>query len=246
MDNENKKTTTNKSTAKKNSATKKTNTTKAVKTKAKTTPKKTTTKKVAHKPKKELNETVKIASVQEKVEISTPKNDNMKECIYCHKEFEKGYTICPHCHKRQKSSVGIIFFIVFALIFLFSIICFHFINKYLGNNNKSAYEYQNSCVLVDYENLIRNPKDYKNKDIKVIGEVVSVSGYDDGFSNNMEITINANLFENDVEQLITIVFTDKDYSQGFIEGDIITVYGKYTYINGNTPEIEAKYIIFGK
>ena len=166
-------------------------------------------------------------------------------CIHCHNYFDKGLTICPHCRKRQtNNSFGLTIAIVFGLVFLLFIIAGYFVDKYMINTSNEE-EYKTSCKLVSYENLIRVPKDYKNQKIKIIGTVVSVSGIDDGYGNEMKISLNANLFENGTEQIIQVNFRDKDYSQGFMKGDLITVYGEYTAINGNEPEIDAEYIVFG-
>ena len=222
--------------------------------KTKTTTKKTTEKKPirktttkrgvkkAQKAEPNLNETITNQTVQKEEVII---NDNLIECNNCHQKFEKGYSICPHCHKRQTPSVSLTFFIVFAVVFLFGIITFHFVDKYVLKNVVET-DYKDTCVLVDYENLVRHPKDYRSKDVKVIGEIVSVEGIDTGYGNNMHITINANLFENGAEHLITIDYSDTTYDQGFIEGDLITVYGTYESINGNIPNINAKFIVFGK
>lgn len=206
---------------------------------------KTTTKRVVKKAQKvepNLNETITNQTVQKEAVII---NDNLIECNNCHQKFEKGYTICPHCHKRQTTSISLTFFIVFSVVFLFGIISFHFIDKYVLKNVVET-DYKDTCVLVDYENLVRHPKDYRGKDVKVIGEIVSVEGIDTGYGNNMHITINANLFEDGAEHLITIDYSDTTYEQGFIEGDLITVFGSYESINGNIPNINAKFIVFGK
>ncbi len=219
------------------------------KTTAKKEPKKTATKKPAVKKtlKKEekvnLNETVQNNEVKEKVVINA--NNDLKECVFCHEKFEKGYTICPHCHRRQKTSVSFAFFIVFALLFLFVILSYHFVSRYFFNNIKED-DYKKICVLVDYEQLVRHPKEYKGKDVRVIGQVVEVTGFDTGYGNQMTITLNANLFEDSAEHLITVNYIDKSYDQGFIEGDLVTVYGSYESINGNVPYINAEYIVFGK
>ena len=223
MDNKNKKVT--KTTTKKTTTTKKATTTK------KPAVKKTTTKKVEPRV------------VKEEVVPVVP-NLNMVKCVHCHKEFEKGYTICPHCHKRQKPSISLTFFIVFAVVFVFTIFCIHFVKKYvIKTNNQEDYKAQ--CILVDYESLVRHPKDYKGKKVKLIGKIIDVTGYDDGFTNNMELIVDINQFEDGNNELITVIFSDK-YNQGFINGDIITIYGDYTSINGNNPEITARYIIYGK
>lgn len=211
-------------------------------------PKKATKKKAA--PKKEktpisLNETVNLEKDKPEMNPDEVAVVSGQMCIHCHNYFDKGLTICPHCRKRQtNNSFGLTIAIVFGLVFLLFIIAGYFVDKYMINTSNEE-EYKTSCKLVSYENLIRVPKDYKNQKIKLIGTVVSVSGIDDGYGNEMTISLNANLFENGIEQIIQVNFRDKDYSQGFMQGDLITVYGEYTAINGNEPEIDAEYIVFG-
>ncbi len=93
--------------------------------------------------------------------------------------------------------------------------------------------------------MVRKPKEYKNKNVKVIGKVVSVTGEDKAAGNEMKIIIDANLFEGNNSQLIEVNFLDRNYEIGLLEGDLITVYGLYKAINGNIPKIESKYIVFG-
>lgn len=197
-------------------------------------------KKVKEKVEPNLNETIIVKEENKKEPII---NHNLIECNFCHQKYDKGYSICPHCHKRQKPSISLTFFIIFALVFIFGIITFHFVNKYIIKN--VDIDYKSSCILVDYENLVRHPKEYKGKDIRIIGEVVEVEGYDTNYGNSMIITLNANLFDDGTKHLITVNYIDRTYNEGFIAGDIVTVYGKYQSINGNIPNIKAEYIIFG-
>ncbi len=224
-----------KETKTKKSNTKSNNTKKTKTIKKEKVPKKT----------KELNETVKIAS-EEKVNKIIPISENEIECIYCHNTFQKGMSICPHCRKRQKNNLSIAFFLLFAAVFITIILCTHFIEKIGDNSNLSEEDYKQSCELVSYENLVRKPVDYKDKDIRIIGTVIDVSGTDTGLGNNMKITIDANLFNDGKNYYVEVSYVDKKYEQGFINGDMITVYGKYQTINGNTPVINAKYIVFGQ
>lgn len=205
--------------------------------------KKTTTKK----PKSSitLNETVNLENDKTENKTEEVAMISGQMCKYCHNYFEKGLTICPHCRKRQtKNTVGLTVAIVFGLVFLLFIITGYFVDKYVFSSVNED-EYKASCKLVSYENLIRVPKDYKFEHVKVIGTIVSITGTDDGYGNDMTIELNANLFENGVEQIIKVNFRDKDYSQGFMQGDLITVYGEYTAINGSEPEIDAEFIVFG-
>lgn len=209
------------------------------KVEAKKEPKKVV-KKVGTK-KKILNETNEEIK---KEPIIVTENENMEQCIYCHELFEKGYTICPHCHKRQKDNKLIVGLIIFAVCFLLVIIFSYFIGK--ESKALPFDDYVTKCSLVDYESLVRSPKNYLNNDIKIIGEVTSVTGTDTGLGNEMIITINGNLFDTTKNENIEIEFSDKNYEQGFIEGDVITIYGVYDAINGNTPHINAKHIKLGK
>jgi len=190
-----------------------------------------------------LNE-VKEDAKKEISEVIEEKLD-VQRCKYCHKYFDKGLTVCPHCRKNQQvNTVGLItstLIILFALLLLFT---YFFINK--EGNKVTPEEYKSTCVLVSYEDLIRSPKTTLNKAVKLIGKVVKVEGHDNGITGNtMTITLNINLFDTGTEQLVKVVFTDKNYSQGFLKDDLIEVYGMYTEINGNMPTIIAEYIDFG-
>jgi len=166
------------------------------------------------------------------------------KCKYCHESFAEGLPICPHCRRSNKSQTGKIVIAVLAVILLLCIIASHFVEKYqTGQISENDYKY--NCVLVSYEDLVRNTKEYKGKDVKLIGKVIEVLGYDFDFGNNISVTMNINLFDETIEKRVVFDYVDKDYSSGLIEGDIITVYGKFTAINGNTPQIDAKYIVFG-
>ena len=208
--------------------------------------KKETIKKVTRKkePIKELNVTTKLNKQENATKIKL-NDENETECVFCHKYFEKGLTICPYCKKHQKYGLGITFLIIIIAVFLTVILASSLIEKY-AIHGKTEEEYKQSCTLLNYEELIRTPKEHKGKDIKVIGKVIEVNGYDDGFSNNMTIKIDANLFEDEKTQYITLNYVDKEYEKGFIVGDIITAYGEYTQINGNEPTIEVKYIMLGQ
>ena len=170
---------------------------------------------------------------------------DVQRCKYCHKYFDKGLTVCPHCRKNQNiNAVGIMTSILIALFALLMLFTYFYMNKQA--NKTTPGEYKSTCVLVSYEDLIRSPKNTLNKTVKLIGKVVSVEGHDNGITGNtMTITLNINLFDTGTEQLVKVQFTDENYSQGFLKDDLIEVYGVYSEINGNMPTITAKYIDFG-
>lgn len=186
-------------------------------------------------------------SIEEKITNKIEENLNVDQCKYCHKFFDKGLTVCPHCRKNQNistvSTIITILIAIFALLLLFT----YFFMDNQNKNKLTPEEYKSTCVLVSYEDLVRSPKNTMYKTVKLIGKVVSVEGHDNGITgNSMTIKININLFANQAEQLVEIKFNDKDYKQGFLTDDLIEVYGKYTQINGNVPTIEAEYIDFSK
>lgn len=186
-------------------------------------------------------------NIEENITNKIEENLNVDQCKYCHKFFDKGLTVCPHCRKNQNistvSTIITILIAIFALLLLFT----YFFMDNQNKNKLTPEEYKSTCVLVSYEDLVRSPKNTMYKTVKLIGKVVSVEGHDNGITgNSMTIKININLFANQAEQLVEIKFNDKDYKQGFLTDDLIEVYGKYTQINGNIPTIEAEYIDFSK
>lgn len=186
-------------------------------------------------------------NIEENITNKIEENLNVDQCKYCHKFFDKGLTVCPHCRKNQNistvSTIITVLIAIFALLLLFT----YFFMDNQNKNKLTPEEYKSTCVLVSYEDLVRSPKNTMYKTVKLIGKVVSVEGHDNGITgNSMIIKINVNLFSNQAEQIVEIKFNDKDYKQGFLTNDLVEVYGKYTQINGNVPTIEAEYIDFSK
>ena len=144
--------------------------------------KSTRTKKDTSKKINELNETVKktvksdIDNVVKEIKETAIKEvedlTNKQKCKFCGKYFDKGMTICPNCRRRNKRSSGdFIFFAVLAIVFLFCILIFYFIDTKVIN--KETYEsYTQKCVLVSYEDLVRVHKKYLYSDVTVVGKVV--------------------------------------------------------------------------
>ena len=211
--------------------------------KKKTSVKKTSAKKTTQKP-KEVKKSTPKKEIKKEEEIVFTDNISANKCIHCKKYFDKELTICPFCNKDQKKNFGSNIILILLLIFLI----FFGISRLYEKRREtdiSEEEYKLSSKLLSYEELVRRPADYKNTNIKVIGKVIKVEGVDLSYGNVMTVTLDANLFEGSAEQLIKFEYIDKNYEIGIINGDLITVYGDYTSINGNIPFIEAKYIIFG-
>ena len=121
-------------------------------------------------------------------------------------------TICPNCRRRNKRSSGdFIFFAVLAIVFLFCILIFYFIDTKVIN--KETYEsYTQKCVLVSYEDLVRVPKKYLYSDVTLVGKVVEVTGANDGLYNSMNIVLDLNLFDDGYESLVNVELMSRGIS----------------------------------
>ena len=107
---------------------------------------------------------------------------------------------------------------------------------------KEIQDYKQSCSTYRYNNIERNPNDFKGKRIKLSGKVIQVS--EGWFSTTLRIT------DNDGNTWYVDYDPDKDASR-ILENDRVTVYGEctgvttYTTIFGASvtiPSIDAKYI----
>lgn len=125
--------------------------------------------------------------------------------------------------------------------------------KELENSEKQAEadkklaektDYISKCEAKNYQDILRNPNNYKNQYIKVTGKVIQVSN---GWFNS--VTIRLNDSSNDT-WYISYTY-ESDNESKILEGDNISVYGEstgtksYTAIFGNQitiPSIDAKYV----
>lgn len=197
--------------------------------------------------KKVIEEVENVKPVKKVVKKVVPKKEevvsNKYECKYCLHLIDEGMSICPKCRRNNKVNYNFIMYFIIAFVLLFTILFYHFVDKYVFN--KESYEqYVASCVFVSYEDLVRVPKNNLDKDVQVVGKVVSVEGASDGLFNNMTITVDMNLFDDGTKNIVTVNFVDKNFEKGFINGDVVKIYGVYETINGNVPYIDAKYIDF--
>lgn len=188
--------------------------------------------------------TTKTAKKVNEKEKNIPKVNQVK-CIFCHKEFDEKLNFCPHCNRNQQSKLGSVIIASLGIVLLLAVLFNFILDKYVVNK-VSEPEYKLSCELVPYEKLVRNAIDYKNTAVKIIGKVVNVTGKDSILGNSMNIVINANMFDSGEQSLVEVQYTDKAYKNGLLNGDLITIYGEYLKLNGNTPVIDAKYIVFGE
>lgn len=115
---------------------------------------------------------------------------------------------------------------------------------------KQKDDFIKSCQKYSYDQLARNPQDYKGKNVKLTGKVVQVSEntFGNGIVLRIDITKDSYGFYTDT------VYCDYTYSEGeskILENDIVTFYGtskgdtSYTSVLGHKitlPYIDIKYI----
>lgn len=109
-------------------------------------------------------------------------------------------------------------------------------------------EFIESCNEYTYEQIARNPDNFKGTNVKITGEVIQVM--EDSTSTNLRVNItNSGNYYTDT---IYVVYHPEIGEDKILENDIITIYGtsqgdcSYTTVLGATvtlPNILAKYII---
>lgn len=106
---------------------------------------------------------------------------------------------------------------------------------------KEIQDYMDSCSAVNYSDVERNPKQYKNKLIKVTGEVIQVS---EGWFNSVTLGV-----KQSDGNIWYVSYTRSSDEPRILEKDKITLYGEctgvetYTSILGGSvtiPAMEAK------
>lgn len=114
----------------------------------------------------------------------------------------------------------------------------------IDKENAEKNEYISKCNFKDYQDILRNPNNYKNQYIKVSGKVIQVSN---GWFNSVTIRLRDSLSN---IWYISYYYSNDDEPK-ILEDDNITVYGQstgttsYTTILGSQvtiPSIDAKYI----
>lgn len=156
-----------------------------------------------------------------------------KKCIHCNREIPIAYKKCPYCKKKQKKKRYVlkILLIIFIMIIDWLILT----TLYSSESFIVKKDYKEKCKVVSYEKLVREYNKYNGELVTLTGNVKSVNKT--GVLFNI-ITISISVDNKDYE----VIFNNKN-NIGIIDGDEITIYGKYIKLKGNTPVISAKYII---
>lgn len=111
-----------------------------------------------------------------------------------------------------------------------------------------------SCQTYTFEQIARNPQNFKGTNVKLTGEVVQVMT--DSYSTNLRVNITKKgSYSTYYTDTIYVVYKPKNGEDKILENDIITIYGtsqgdcSYQTVMGSSvtlPNIEAKYITIQK
>ena len=119
---------------------------------------------------------------------------------------------------------------------------------------KKEEQFKESCQTYTFEQMARNPNNFKGTNVKVVGEVVQVMS--DSNSTNLRVNITkTGTYTTYYTDTIYVAYQPEAGEDKILEGDIITIYGtsqgdcSYTTVLGATvtlPNIDAKYITINK
>jgi hypothetical protein len=117
----------------------------------------------------------------------------------------------------------------------------------------TADQFKQSCQIVDYESLARDPNAWQGKSVTVTGEVVQVQESSGG--NVYRVSIEQGSYGTWQSSSTILVTTDSSYKgTRILEKDVVTIYGTssglytYTTVMGasqTVPKVAAKYIDIG-
>lgn len=158
---------------------------------------------------------------------------------------------------KHKGIAGLVLGILAMFFSFFFIINSSNNTSILQNNTQNEIvvdetEYKDECIEKSYEELARNPDNVKGTKVKVTGEVIQVTEY----NNKIELRVNITKEEYGYyTDTIYVTYVPKAGEDKILEDDIVTIWGiaegdySYTSIMGSKvtlPKIDAKYIEINK
>lgn len=120
----------------------------------------------------------------------------------------------------------------------------------IARKQQEESEFKASCQTYTFEQMARNPENFKGTNVKVVGEVVQALYGTSGVDLRVNIT-KEGTYTTYYTDTIYVVYYPESGEDKILEGDIITIYGtsqgNYTYTSTlgasiNLPLIYAKYI----
>jgi hypothetical protein len=158
---------------------------------------------------------------------------------------------------KHKGIAGLVLGILAMFFSFFFIINPSNNTSILQNNTQNEIvvdetKYKDECIEKSYEELARNPDNVKGTKVKVTGEVIQVTEY----NNKTELRVNITKEEYGYyTDTIYVTYVPKNGEDKILENDIITIYGtakgdySYTSIMGakvTLPKIDADFIEINK
>lgn len=195
----------------------------------------------------------------------------MKQCKYCKSMIDKKAKVCPNCNKKQKVPGCLVAIIIFLLLLLLGSCSSNEDNDIKDkdsvtkskatteetttvetttkNPEISKEEFISQCQSITYNDIARNPDNYKGTKAVFTGEVVQVT---EGWFNSVIMRVNVTKGSYEIwDDTVYVTYTYADGESKILEDDIITMYGTlkgsetYTTVLGASvtiPKFEAKYI----
>ena len=159
-------------------------------------------------------------------------SENSKKCIHCNREIPLSYRKCPYCKKNQKRKRYILKVLTIIIVIILDILILN--NLYSAEVKDIKKSYKEDCKSVTVQELIKDNKKLDEHIVKITGQVKDVTE---------SITIfNRVRIELEIDNHILYIYYNNKNSTGYLNGDTVTVYGKYKKLSGNKPIIYAKYI----
>lgn len=120
----------------------------------------------------------------------------------------------------------------------------------IARKQQEESEFKSSCQTYTFEQMARNPENFKGTNVKVSGEVVQALYETSSVDLRVNIT-KQGTYSTYYTDTIYVVYYPEEGEDKILEGDIITIYGTsegdYTYTSTlgvpvNLPLIYGKYI----
>lgn len=169
-----------------------------------------------------------------KCDISGSYNDDIEEGKLISQSVSTGTVI------KEKSNIKIVY-------------SYGHLKTQAEKEEEEKQAYLNSCQSYTYDEISRNPDNYKDKRAKFEGQVVQVQ---EVYSNSIILRVDVTKNEYDFwEDTVYVHYTYSDGESRILEDDIITMYGTlnglktYTTIFGGSvtiPDFYAKYIFLSQ
>lgn len=188
----------------------------------------------------------------------TQHEDTSVKCTNCGAPFEIQVIATP-VKKSKKKGRKLLIFLLFLVVAFFALMMSGDDTPYVTINENgdvvqgetiiSKADYKKSCVEIAYEDLARNPDNYKGQNLKFKGEVIQCEqSYGTSYYARVNVTVDEYGY---YEDTIYVDFEIPEGADKILEEDIVELYGvcqgseSYTSIFGEQitiPSLDALYV----